>query len=158
MGKRVDFSARCVITPDAYFDCNKVGIPYCIAQNLTIPEKVNSRNFHVLEQRVRQGGHSVQGARCVIRSDGRVVDLTACKEKVQLCMGDTVERYIQDGDVVVFNRQPSLHMHGMQTHVVTLMPGHTFRLSLPVAGPYNADFDGDEMNCHLVQVCGNYLA
>lgn len=153
MGKRTDFSARCVITPDAYFECDRVGIPYKIAMNLTIPEIVNATNVFSLAQRVRLGDTNVHGAQSIIHSDGTVTNLSNCKkrEEINLRIGDVVERFLADDDVVVFNRQPSLHMHGMQSHRVRLMPGHTFRLSLVLAAPYNADFDGDEMNVHVPQ-------
>jgi hypothetical protein len=147
MGKRVDFSARCVITPDAYFDCDRVGVPYEIAKGLTVPETVNPTNIRALSHRVRLGADNVHGAESVVHLDGTVTYLKHCADRdaVVLQPGETVERFLSDDDVVVFNRQPSLHMHGMQCHKVRLMPGHTFRLSLPVATPYNADFDGDEV-------------
>lgn len=153
MGKRVDFSARCVITPDAYFDCDRVGVPYHIAKSLTIPEKVNQTNIKSLTKRIQIGSENVCGAQTILFRDGRTTDLSACKNRtdIKLNQGDVVERFLEDDDIVVFNRQPSLHMHGMQAHRVSLMPGHTFRLSLPVATPYNADFDGDEMNIHVPQ-------
>lgn len=153
MGKRVDFSARCVITPDAYFDCDCVGVPHKIAMNLTIPETVNASNIHVLAERVRRGANDVRGADTIIDTNGVTTSLRHCKNHKSIILrhGDVVERFLADDDVVVFNRQPSLHMHGMQAHRVKLMPGHTFRLSLPVAAPYNADFDGDEMNLHVPQ-------
>lgn len=153
MGKRVDFSARCVITPDAWFECDRVGVPHKIAMTLTIPEIVNSENIRHLSQRVKIGTTNVRGAHYLINMDGNVTDLGSCtqREKLILRPGDIVERFLDDDDVVVFNRQPSLHMYGMQAHRVRLMPGHTFRLSLVVAAPYNADFDGDEMNLHVPQ-------
>lgn len=153
MGKRVDFSARCVITPDATFDCDRVGVPYRIACTLTVPEVVNTVNVHSLAQRVRVGAGNVNGADAVLHSNGTITQLRSCSDRnsVMLRPGDVVERYLQDDDVVVFNRQPSLHMHSMVAHRVRLMPGHTFRLSLVVAAPYNADFDGDEMNIHVPQ-------
>ena len=153
MGKRVDFSARCVITPDAWFECDRVGVPHKIAMTLTFPETVNSENIRHLSERVRIGTTNVQGAQNVIHADGCVTDLGSCKDRTSVVLrpGDVVERFLADDDVVVFNRQPSLHMHGMQAHRVRLMPGHTFRLSLVVAAPYNADFDGDEMNLHVPQ-------
>tara|TARA_B110001450_G_scaffold256622_1_gene287798 strand:+ start:4067 stop:8008 length:3942 start_codon:yes stop_codon:yes gene_type:complete len=153
MGKRVDFSARCVITPDAWFDCDRVGVPHKIAMTLTFPETVNSENIHHLSERVRNGTSNINGAQNVIHADGCVTDIGTCKDRKEIVLrpGDVVERFLADDDIVVFNRQPSLHMHGMQAHRVRLMPGHTFRLSLVVAAPYNADFDGDEMNLHVPQ-------
>ena len=153
MGKRVDFCARCVITPDAFFDCDRVGVPYSIAKRLTKPERVNASNVVALSKRVALGASDVRGAQTVIQQSGVVIDLSKCKNRssVVLRSGDVVERFLQDDDVVVFNRQPSLHMHSMQAHRVRLMPGNTFRISLNVASPYNADFDGDEMNLHVPQ-------
>lgn len=152
MGKRVDFSARCVITPDPYFACDRVGVPHSIAKVLTIPETVNVQNIADLTDRVRRGGN-LRGAQTIIHNDGNVTYIEHCQHRDQLTLrlGDVVERQIDDDDVVIFNRQPSLHKHGMQAHRVRLMPGRTFRLSLIVAAPYNADFDGDEMNMHVPQ-------
>jgi DNA-directed RNA polymerase subunit A' len=65
--------------------------------------------------------------------------------------GMVVERHLIDGDVVIFNRQPSLHRMSMMVHEVRVMPGKTFRFNLSVCTPYNADFDGDEMNLHIIQ-------
>lgn len=153
MGKRVDFSARCVITPDAYFEPDRVGVPYSIAHRLTVPETVNAMNIQDLSKRVKLGSETLKGAENVIYSDGLVVHLGCCKDRENIVLhhGDVVERYLSDDDVVVFNRQPSLHKHGMCAHRVRLMPGSTFRVALPVATPYNADFDGDEMNLHVPQ-------
>ena len=153
MGKRVNFSSRAVITPDAYFDCDKVGVPVSVATSLTIPETVDVRNMDAMTRRVRRGAGVAGGAYTLIKSDGTVIDLSNYRKEEELTVevGDIVERYVEDNDTVVFNRQPSLHMHGMQAHRVVLMPGSTFRLSLVAASPYNADFDGDEMNIHVPQ-------
>lgn len=153
MGKRVDFSSRCVITPDPYFACDRVGIPYSIAKVLTVPEIVNAINVTSLTKRVQLGANHVKGAQTIIHLNGDVTHLSHCVDRssITLKFGDVVERNLDDDDVVVFNRQPSLHKHGMQGHRVRLMEGRTFRLSLVVAAPYNADFDGDEMNVHVPQ-------
>ena len=65
--------------------------------------------------------------------------------------GVIVERHLIDGDVAIFNRQPSLHRMSMLVHEVRVMPGKTFRFNLADCTPYNADFDGDEMNLHVIQ-------
>lgn len=153
MGKRVDMSARAVITPDAYFDSDRVGIPYDIAKRLTVPVTTNSANIRILTERVRRGADDIRGAQTIVGMDGTVTHLSTCRDRDSLVLrpGDVVERHLADEDVVVFNRQPSLHKHGMSCHRVRLMPGHTFRVSLVVTGQYNADFDGDEMNVHVPQ-------
>ena len=65
--------------------------------------------------------------------------------------GVIVERHLIDGDVAIFNRQPSLHRMSMLVHEVRVMQGKTFRFNLADCTPYNADFDGDEMNLHVIQ-------
>ena len=153
MGKRVDFSARSVITPDAVMDIDQVGIPYKIAMSLTIPERVTTHNIKELLTRVLNGPTKMFGAENVITSTGTMINLSTCenRENIRLQYGWIVERFLQDDDIVIFNRQPSLHKMGMMGHRVKLMPGYTFRLNLCCANPYNADFDGDEMNLHVPQ-------
>ena len=153
MGKRVDFSARSVITPDAAMDVDQVGVPETLALVLTIPEKVTPSNIYQLHQRVSNGAKRLDGAETVITSNGTVIQLEFCQTRSQLRLqyGWTVERYLQDEDIVIFNRQPSLHKMGMMGHRVKIMDGRTFRLNLCCANPYNADFDGDEMNMHVPQ-------
>lgn len=68
-----------------------------------------------------------------------------------LRIGDVVERHMEDGDVVLFNRQPSLHKLSIMAHRVKVMEWKTFRFNICACAPYNADFDGDEMNLHLPQ-------
>ncbi len=69
----------------------------------------------------------------------------------KLRVGDVVERHIRDGDIVLFNRQPSLHKLSIMSHRVKVRPWRTFRLNECACNPYNADFDGDEMNMHVPQ-------
>lgn len=153
MGKRVDFSARSVITPDAVMDVDEVGIPYKVAMAMTVPVRVTSYNIEYLTRRVSNGPTDILGAETVITANGVMINLAHCdnRDKIRLQFGWVVERFLTDGDIVIFNRQPSLHKVGMMGHRVKLMPGNTFRLNLCCANPYNADFDGDEMNLHVPQ-------
>ncbi|EMC99073.1 hypothetical protein BAUCODRAFT_85149 [Baudoinia panamericana UAMH 10762] len=151
MGKRVDFSARTVITGDPNLDLDQVGVPRSIAKTLTFPETVNAYNIQKLQELVRNGPNEHPGARYVIRGEGERIDLRRAKNDVQLQYGWKVERHIVDGDYIIFNRQPSLHKESMMGHRVKVMPYSTFRLNLSVTSPYNADFDGDEMNLHVPQ-------
>jgi DNA-directed RNA polymerase II subunit RPB1 len=149
MGKRVDFSARTVITGDPNISVEEIGIPQSIAKNLTFPEIVSSHNIEYLQQLVDRSP-SYPGAKFVIRNNGKEIwDLQYSKPTVQL--GDKVERHLRDGDVVLFNRQPTLHKMSMMAHRVRVMPHLTFRLNVNVCTSYNADFDGDEMNLHVPQ-------
>lgn len=150
MGKRVNFSARSVITPDVCMDIHQVGVPERIATLLTVPERVTSTNIHRLSKRVRVGCGHIGGAERVICGDGSILHLDK-GNKVRIQPGWVVERYLQEDDYVIFNRQPSLHKMSIMGHKVKLMKGLTFRLNLSCAGPYNADFDGDEMNLHVPQ-------
>ncbi|GME52852.1 RNA polymerase II heptapeptide repeat eukaryotic [Neofusicoccum parvum] len=153
MGKRVDFSARTVITGDPNLDLDEVGVPRSIARTLTYPETVTPYNIAKLHQLVKNGPNEHPGAKYIIRDDGTRIDLRHHKRagEIQLAYGWKVERHIVSGDFIIFNRQPSLHKESMMGHRVRVMPYSTFRLNLSVTSPYNADFDGDEMNLHVPQ-------
>jgi len=154
-GKRVDFSARTVISPDPNIDINEVGVPIDVAQRLTIPERVNPWNIEDLKNLIRSGPDQYPGALYIVRPDGRRVRLEFVTERESLAEalqpGFIVERHIRDGDIVLFNRQPSLHRMSIMAHTVKVLPYKTFRLNPCVCPPYNADFDGDEMNLHVPQ-------
>ncbi|MDL2270189.1 DNA-directed RNA polymerase subunit A' [Methanobrevibacter sp. OttesenSCG-928-I08] len=153
-GKRVNFSARTVISPDPNISINEVGVPEMIAKEVTVPSHVNEWNIDKMKEYIENGPDVHPGANYVIRLDGRkirVYDETkeAILEKLE--PGYIVERHLSDGDMVLFNRQPSLHRMSMMAHEVKVLPYKTFRLNLCVCPPYNADFDGDEMNMHVFQ-------
>jgi DNA-directed RNA polymerase subunit A' len=154
-GKRVNFSARTVISPDPNISINEVGVPYEIAKIVTVPERVTEWNIDFLRELVIRGPDVWPGANYVITPEGRRIDLRYVKDRKalaeRLAPGWVVERHLIDGDVVLFNRQPSLHRVSMMGHIVKVLPGRTFRLHLSVCPPYNADFDGDEMNLHAPQ-------
>ena len=153
MGKRVDFSARTVITGDPNLSLDEVGVPRSVARTLTYPETVTPYNIQKLHQLVKNGPNVHPGAKYVIRDTGERIDLRHHKRagEISLQYGWKVERHIVDGDFIIFNRQPSLHKESMMGHRVRVMPYSTFRLNLSVTSPYNADFDGDEMNLHVPQ-------
>ncbi|KAJ3308936.1 DNA-directed RNA polymerase II subunit rpb1, partial [Blyttiomyces sp. JEL0837] len=153
MGKRVDFSARTVITGDPNLNIDQVGVPRSIARNLTFPETVTPFNIERLQQYVANGPTEHPGAKFVIRDNGERIDLRYSKSggDIHLQYGYKVERHLIDNDLIIFNRQPSLHKMSMMGHRVKVMPYSTFRLNLSVTTPYNADFDGDEMNMHVPQ-------
>ena len=148
MGKRVDFSGRTVITPDPNLAIDQVGVPRTIAQNLTVPEIVTPFNIGWLQELIRRNA-----AKYIIWDTGDRIDLRFHPKPSDLHLqsGYIVERHMMDDDLVVFNRQPTLHKMSMMSHRVKVLPWSTFRLNLSVTSPYNADFDGDEMNLHLPQ-------
>ena len=148
MGKRVDFSGRTVITPDPNLAIDQVGVPRSIAQNLTVPEIVTPFNIEWLQELIRRNA-----AKYIIWDTGDRIDLRFHPKPSDLHLqcGYIVERHMMDDDLVVFNRQPTLHKMSMMSHRVKVLPWSTFRLNLSVTTPYNADFDGDEMNLHLPQ-------
>src|SRR3989338_5048366 len=153
-GKRTNFCAITVISPDPMLELNEVGVPDVIAMKLTVPERVNTWNMDYLKKFVERGPKKYPGANYIIRPDGKKKKITdetkeASLEEIQ--PGYTVERHLMDGDIAVFNRQPSLHRMSMMCHRVKVLPGKTLRLNPAVCHPYNADFDGDEMNLHIPQ-------
>ena len=172
MGKRADKTARSVITPDPNISIDELGVPYDIAQTLTRDEIVNVHNRKRLTQLVRNGpvwpgansyesksestfeagsgiaaGSVITGHRKSFQHGN--LAKAEYRAKINLKDGDVVHRHLLDGDVVLFNRQPSLHKMSMMGHRAKILPGKTFRLNPQVCTPYNADFDGDEMNMHI---------
>ena len=153
MGKRVDFSARSVITPDANIDVDELGVPEEIATNLTFPEIVTLYNRDRLMGYIRNGPTKYPGAKSVhLQEENRTLSLRYVNpDTIDLKQGDIVHRHLIDNDVVLFNRQPSLHKGSMECHRIKVLPYSTFRLNVSATRPYNADFDGDEMNMHVPQ-------
>ena len=158
-GKRVNFSSRTVISPDPNLSVAEVGIPRAVANEMTIPVRVTTYNIDELRQIARNGPtrpdvNAPCGANYVIRQDNRRLRLAEGNLDTVADMiepGWTVERHLRDGDIVLFNRQPSLHRMSIMAHRIKVMEGRTFRLNPAVCPPYNADFDGDEMNLHVPQ-------
>ncbi|KAI9305749.1 hypothetical protein BJ944DRAFT_161146 [Cunninghamella echinulata] len=153
-GKRVDFSGRTVISPDPNMRIDQVAVPERVAKVLTFPERVNKHNIEKLRQNVINGPEVHPGANFVGFGNGFKKYLKFSDRKAiaaELKIGDTVERHLSDNDVVLFNRQPSLHRLSIMAHFAKVMPWRTFRFNECVCSPYNADFDGDEMNMHLPQ-------
>jgi DNA-directed RNA polymerase II subunit RPB1 len=151
-GKRVEFSARSVITPDPNISIAELGVPLKIAMNLTVPERVTDYNRDKIYKLVQNGTTTYPGAKTLVRADGRMISLAHVNTKeIVLYNGDLVNRHLMDGDMVLFNRQPTLHRMSMMGHRVRVLPYNTFRLNVSVTAPYNADFDGDEMNAHIPQ-------
>ena len=157
MGKRVDYSARTVISVDPNINIDEYGVPQKIAMNLTFPEIVTKYNFKKMQQLIRNGPKVYPGAKTVAKMiDGQQRNISLKHVDVQqvadnLEVGDIVHRHLIDGDVCLFNRQPTLHRMSMMTHRIKILPFSTFRLNVLVCKPYNADFDGDEMNMHIPQ-------
>ncbi len=153
-GKRTNFCARTVISPDPMIKINEVGVPKVIAMKVTVPEVVQAWNMAYLKKFIQRGPTEYPGANYVIRPDGKKKKITeetkeAALEELQ--PGYVVERHMMDGDITIFNRQPCLHRMSTMCHKVKVLPGRTLRLNPTVCAPYNADFDGDEMNLHVPQ-------
>jgi DNA-directed RNA polymerase beta' subunit len=160
MGKRVDFSGRTVVGVDPSISIDEYGVPMKIAMNLTVPEIVTKYNKEKLYRLVRTGPLVHPGAKQITKMNYdengiahpehiylKYID----RNSVVLEDGDIIDRHLMDGDWGQFNRQPSLHRMSMMAHKVKVMPGKTFRLNVYCTAPYNADFDGDEMNTHIPQ-------
>ena len=154
-GKRVDFSARTVISPDPNLDISEVGVPLDVATRLSMPEKVTAWNIEEMRKFVINGPEKYPGALYIVRPDGKRIRLEFVTDRSKIAEGIepmfVVERHLKNGDIAIFNRQPSLHRMSIMAHYVKVLPHKTFRLHLTVCPPYNADFDGDEMNLHIPQ-------
>ncbi len=149
LGKRVNFSARTVIVPDPRISINEVGVPEKIAKELTIPVNVTPLNIKDVKNLIKE-----DKVNYVTRPDGRKIKITPENKNdilKNITDGWVIERQVEDGDISLFNRQPSLHRISIMAHKVKVMSGQAFRLNPSVCFPYNADFDGDEMNLHILQ-------
>ncbi|PPS94198.1 DNA-directed RNA polymerase subunit [Cryptosporidium hominis] len=170
MGKRVNYSARTVIGPDPYLDTNEIGVPLMFALNLTIPERVGTHNVSLMANLVENGPNLYPGANKLLLG-GILYDLSRLdqnqrKAKARLLLSSVlsasnpflgnhhpiVYRHLIDGDIVLMNRQPTLHRPSIMAHYIRIQPkDNIMRLNYVNCGTYNADFDGDEMNLHLPQ-------
>jgi len=147
MGKRVDYSARTVISVDPNINIDEYGVPQKIAMNLTFPEIITRYNLKKMQNTVKNGPKNYPGAKTVTKNiDGQQRNISLKHVDVQqiadnLEIGDIVHRHLIDGDICLFNRQPTLHKMSMMTHKIKILPYSTFRLNVTVCKPYNADFD-----------------
>jgi DNA-directed RNA polymerase subunit A' len=149
-GKRVNFAARSTISPDPFISINEVGVPEAIARELTVPEFVTEWNKKKLEDLIKKTDKVIY----LVRPNGvrkKVTEENRDDVIAEMDTGFKIERQLMDGDIVVFNRQPSLHRLSMMGHRARIMPHKTLRINPIVCKPYNADFDGDEMNLHVPQ-------
>ncbi|ORX40060.1 hypothetical protein BD324DRAFT_254113 [Kockovaella imperatae] len=174
MGKRVNYAARSVISPDINIETNEIGIPPVFARKLTYPEPVTAQNVAELRQLVINGPRQHPGASMVQMEDGTRVSLdrTTLEQRTAIAnqlatpqseahassslgpaaRNKKVFRHIRDGDIVILNRQPTLHKPSMMCHKVKVLLGEkTIRMHYANCNSYNADFDGDEMNIHFPQ-------
>jgi DNA-directed RNA polymerase II subunit RPB1 len=154
MAKRVDFSARSVITADPNISIRELGIPMKIAKNITKPVIVNKMNKGFLTKLVQNGPEKWPGAKTLEKRNGESITLRYYLDRQSIVLeeGDIVHRHMMDGDAILFNRQPTLHRMSMMCHIARIMKrGDTFRMNVADTKPYNADFDGDEMNLHMPQ-------
>lgn len=168
MGKRVNYAARSVISPDPNIETNEIGVPPVFARKLTFPEPVTSHNFRDMQQAVINGANKWPGAVAIENEDGRIQMLRnkSVDERISLAnqllaptnanalnvKNKKVYRNMTNGDVVLMNRQPTLHKPSIMGHRVRVLPGEmTIRMHYANCNTYNADFDGDEMNMHFPQ-------
>jgi DNA-directed RNA polymerase I subunit RPA1 len=173
MGKRVNFAARSVISPDPYIETNEIGIPPVFATKLTYPEPVTQHNFNELRQCVINGPEVWPGATHIQNEDGQLVSLAAFDEPARIGLANAllkpsvessysshqfkntnkkVLRHLRNGDFLLLNRQPTLHKPSIMAHTARVLPGErTIRMHYANCNTYNADFDGDEMNAHFPQ-------
>ncbi|KAK6844312.1 hypothetical protein PG995_014422 [Apiospora arundinis] len=168
MGKRVNYAARSVISPDPNIETSEIGVPPVFARKLTYPEPVTSHNFREMQQAVINGPDKWPGAAAIENENGQIINLKkkSAEDRVALAnqllapsnhnentqKGKKVHRHLGNGDVVLMNRQPTLHKPSIMGHRVRVLPNEkTLRMHYANCNTYNADFDGDEMNMHFPQ-------
>ena len=158
MGKRVNHAGRTVISPDPLIATDEVGVPLYIASKLYFPEKVTKYNKNLLKNLIVNGTFKYPGANQIINEKNRIISLGKLNENVrkkiadEIKEGNTVFRHMQNGDILLLNRQPTLHRPSIMSHKAKILNiEKTFRLHYSNCSSYNADFDGDEMNIHFLQ-------
>lgn len=168
MGKRVNFAARSVISPDPNIETNEIGVPPVFAMKLTYPEPVTDHNFLELKEAVLNGPFKWPGASAIENENGQVINLRTKNIEERQALANQllarsnvnfngarnkkVHRHLNNGDIVLMNRQPTLHKPSIMAHRARVLPGEkTIRMHYANCNTYNADFDGDEMNMHFPQ-------
>jgi DNA-directed RNA polymerase I subunit RPA1 len=168
MGKRVNFAARSVISPDPNIETNEIGVPPVFAMKLTYPEPVTTHNYYELKEAVMNGPFVWPGAVAIENENGQVISLAKQNTEERMALANQllapsstavngsrnkkVHRHLNNGDIVIMNRQPTLHKPSMMCHRARVLPGErTIRMHYANCNTYNADFDGDEMNMHFPQ-------
>ncbi|KAL9617093.1 MAG: hypothetical protein Q9160_008083 [Pyrenula sp. 1 TL-2023] len=168
MGKRVNYAARSVISPDPNIETNEIGVPLVFARKLTYPEPVTNHNFYEMKQAVINGPLKYPGATAIENEYGQVLNLARKKDEERVALANQlltpsnqwlkgaqnkkVYRHLLSGDVVLMNRQPTLHKPSIMGHRArVLLHEKTIRMHYANCNTYNADFDGDEMNMHFPQ-------
>ena len=168
MGKRVNFAARSVISPDPNIETNEIGVPPVFARKLTFPEPVTNYNFYEMKEAVLNGVEKWPGASAIENESGQVINLRTknfeerqalanqllapSSTSVNRARNKKVHRHLTNGDLVLMNRQPTLHKPSIMAHRARILPGEkTIRVHYANCNTYNADFDGDEMNMHFPQ-------
>ena len=147
LGKRVDHACRGVIAPFEGAHPTWLGVPKFVAEKMTVPLKVTSNNKDAVRRMIRE-----KKAAFLTKSNGERVDLRMHPDPGPLEVGWTVDRHLKDGDVVLFNRQPTLSKRSFLSFKIKIQSeDRVFRLCLANTGAFNADFDGDEMNLHVPQ-------
>merc|ERR1712100_264759 len=170
MGKRVNFAARSVISPDPFINTNQIGVPEVFAKRLTFPQPVTEWNYKELCERVINGPDIHPGAnmieddrgfRIILRGGDENYESRVAASKTLLAQKSSdnihrksaiVYRHLQDGDYIVMNRQPTLHKPSMMSHRALVQKNErVIRMHYANCKTFNADFDGDEMNMHFPQ-------
>ncbi len=168
MGKRVNFAARSVISPDPNIETNEIGVPPVFAKKLTYPEPVTNHNFYELKEAVLSGADRWPGATAIENENGQVILLRKKNYEERQALANQllapssmhingarnkkVYRHLNNGDILLMNRQPTLHKPSIMAHRARVLPGEkTIRMHYANCNTYNADFDGDEMNMHFPQ-------
>jgi DNA-directed RNA polymerase II subunit RPB1 len=154
-GVRVNHAARGVITASTTLEIDQVGIPFTMARVLVVPERVHARSVHELRRCVVRGHGVTHGATHIVTGERGTLFLrnmrASARADIDLAPGDIVFRHLRNDDVVLLNRQPTLHRASIMAMRVVLVRGMSLQLRVTVTSPFNADFDGDEMNVHVLQ-------
>jgi len=148
MGKRADFTGRTVLGPNRSISFGEIATPTLMKSQLTVPERVTIYNYEYLMNLSEEGKISYLCPEHGVFSGRK---LKYDKNKHTINIGDKVGRHSEDGDIILFNRQPTLHKNSMLGYVCKFQEKMSVGIHLSSTTGHNADFDGDEGNIHMLQ-------
>lgn len=151
MGKRMERSARAVVIGDPYLKLDQVAVPKAVANAIKVDVSCTKHNIVNLKQKALDGRLWWPGTDDVVNP-------------VNILEGMAFQRALMDGDLTMLNRQPSLSRVSLMCFKVVIRKDdeRVFAINPQIASPFNADFDGDEMNlfflfdqAEMIELCHN---
>ena len=140
LGKRVESCARAVIVGDPSLELDQIAVPASISDSIRINVYCTKFNVTSMKQMAEKSALWWDETEDLV-------------DVAHVVPGMVYQRHLQDGDLMLFNRQPSLSRHSMMCFRTKIRKDKysVFGMNPQVTAPFNADFDGDEMNAFFME-------